>query len=127
MVNKALHNKSMLPRWAEPQGGYFCYLPILNHTDRSEGTLAMCLNSTCVIWQYGLSSFQVGGTKFERCLPKNQHPQRKLLNCCNGEASNFLCQKSLESFSIFFPPLENSTTPITIMNAQPETQILNGL
>ena len=30
--------------------------------------------------QYGLWSFQVGGTKLERFLPKNQHTQRKLLN-----------------------------------------------
>ena len=32
------------------------------------------------IWQYGLWSFQIGGTKLERFLPKNQHTQRKLLN-----------------------------------------------
>ena len=32
------------------------------------------------LWQYGLWSFQVGGTKLERFLPKNQHTQRKLLN-----------------------------------------------
>ena len=32
------------------------------------------------VWQYGLWSFQTGGTKFERFLPKNQHTQRKLLN-----------------------------------------------
>ena len=31
-------------------------------------------------WQYGLWSFQMGGTKLERFLPKNQHTQRKLLN-----------------------------------------------
>ena len=33
---------------------------------------------------------QVGGTKLERFLPKNQHTQRKSLNFdnwCNGEAS----------------------------------------
>ena len=28
-----------------------------------------------------MSSFQEGGTKFERFLPKNQHTHRKLLNC----------------------------------------------
>ena len=27
------------------------------------------------IWQYGLWSFQVGGTKLERFLHKNQHPK----------------------------------------------------
>ena len=32
------------------------------------------------LWQYGLWSFQVGGTKLERFLHKNQHTQRKLLN-----------------------------------------------
>ena len=42
------------------------------------------------IWQYGLWSFQAGGTKLERFLPKNQHTQRKLLNFefwINGELS----------------------------------------
>ena len=63
-------------------------------------------------------SFQTGGTKLERFLPKNQHTQRKLSNFENwvcGEVSksakspnlltfkmNFLCQKLSESFSIFF-------------------------
>ena len=72
----------------------------------------------CRLWQYGLWSFQTGGTKLERFLPKNQHTQRKLLNFenwVNGEVSksakspnlltfkvNFLCQKLSESFSIFF-------------------------
>ena len=32
------------------------------------------------LWQYGLWSFQTGGKKLERFLPKNQHSQRKLLN-----------------------------------------------
>ena len=42
------------------------------------------------VWQYGLWSFQMGGTKFERFLPKNQHTQRKLLNFenwINGDVS----------------------------------------
>ena len=72
----------------------------------------------CKLWQYGLWSFQMGGTKLERFLPKNQHTQRKLLNFenwVNGEVSksakspnlltfkvNFLYQKLSESFSIFF-------------------------
>ena len=29
----------------------------------------------CTIWQYGLWSFQMGDTKLERFLPKNQHTQ----------------------------------------------------
>ena len=32
------------------------------------------------IWQYGLWSFQTGGTKLERFLRKNQNTQGKLLN-----------------------------------------------
>ena len=32
------------------------------------------------VWQYRLWSFQTGGIKLERFLPKNQHTQRKLLN-----------------------------------------------
>jgi hypothetical protein len=43
------------------------------------------------LWQYGLCSFQTGGTKLERFLPKNQHAQRKLLNFenwVNGEGPN---------------------------------------
>ena len=42
------------------------------------------------LWQYGLWSYQAGGTKLERFLPKNQHTQRKLLNFenwVNGEVS----------------------------------------
>ena len=70
------------------------------------------------VWQYGLWSFQTGGTKLERFLPKNQPTQRKLLNfenCIDGEVSksakslnlltfkvNFLYQKLSESFSILF-------------------------
>ena len=44
----------------------------------------------CTVWQYGLWSFQTGGTKLERFLPKNQHNQRKSLNFehwVNGEVS----------------------------------------
>ena len=73
---------------------------------------------TCKVWQNGLWSFQTGGTKLERLLPKNQHTLRKFLNFenwTNGEVSksakspnlltfkvNFLYQKLSESFSIFF-------------------------
>ena len=32
------------------------------------------------LWQYGVRSFQAGGTKLEIFLHKNQHTQRKLLN-----------------------------------------------
>ena len=48
------------------------------------------LFGVCEVWQYGLWSFQTGGTKLERFLPKNQHTERKLLNFefwINGELS----------------------------------------
>ena len=44
----------------------------------------------CWLWQYGLWSFQAGGTNLERFLHKNQPTQRKLLNFefwINGELS----------------------------------------
>ena len=72
----------------------------------------------CQIWQYGLRSFQTGGTKLERFLLKDQHTQRNFLNFenwTNGEVSksakspnlptfkvNFLHQKLSRSFSFFF-------------------------
>ena len=42
------------------------------------------------VWQYGLWTFQMGGTKLEIFLSKNQQSQRKLLNFENwssGELS----------------------------------------
>ena len=48
-----------------------------------------------LIWQYGLQSFQVGGTTLKSFLPKNQHTKRKLLNFenwINGDRRSF--QKS---------------------------------
>ena len=55
-----------------------------------------CFNHSCfeavlaslAVWQYGLWSFQMGYTKLERFLHKNQHTRRKLLNFenwTNGE------------------------------------------
>ena len=54
-----------------------------------------CKVGTCAVWQYGLWSFQTGGTKLERFLHNNQHTQRKLLyfeNWINGGLRSF--QKS---------------------------------
>ena len=63
----------------------------------------MSLQGCSLLWQYGLWSFQAGGTKLERFLPKNQHAQRKLLNFenwVNGEVSkignNFRKQSDLK-------------------------------
>ena len=45
----------------------------------AEGLCAVECNEFTV-WQYGLWSFQTGGTKLKRFLPKNPHTQKKLLN-----------------------------------------------
>ena len=57
------------------------------------------------VWQYGLWSFQTGGTKLERFLPKNQHTQRKLLNFenwVNGEVSKSAKSPNLLTFKVNF-------------------------
>ena len=60
---------------------------------------------TLALWQYGLWSFQTGGTKLERFLPKNQHGQRKLLNFenwLNGEVSKSAKSPNLLTFKVNF-------------------------
>ena len=55
------------------------------------------------LWQYGLWSFQAGGTKLKRILPKNQHPQKKLLNLENwisGGLRSFRFKSQLFSSSL---------------------------
>jgi fatty-acid desaturase len=44
------------------------------------GAHRLWAHRTYKVWQYGLWSFQAGGTKLERFLHKNQHSQRKLVN-----------------------------------------------
>ena len=68
------------------------------------------LRHMCVLWQYGLWTFQTGGT----ILPKNQHTQRKSLNFqnwVNGEVSksakiwlskSIFCVKNHMNLSFFF-------------------------
>ena len=55
------------------------------------------------VWQYGLWTFQAGGKKLERFLPKNQHTQRKLLNFenwVNGEVSIILENKVIQKLML---------------------------
>ena len=58
---------------------YFLCLEILSDQYLSWLKI-LIIHSLYWLWQYGLWSFQAGYTKLERFLPKNQHPQRKLLN-----------------------------------------------
>ena len=110
------YDKKVYPWWKQ------CCIWDGKKCQRSKYCLFLLLGrlgrATSTVWQYGLWSFQTGGTNLERFLPKNQHIQRKLLNFenwVNGEVSksakspnlltfkvNFLCQKISESFSIFF-------------------------
>ena len=95
------------------------YLVKVNYTSymirsRIQG-MYWCAHKTATLTSYqhtvyGLWCSQTGDTKLERFLP-SQHTQRQLLNFefwINGECQNltfkvnFLCQKSFESFSIFF-------------------------
>ena len=103
---KAISELPMCSRYFSRQGLTFCQYWSLTPVGIS------------TVWQYELWSFQTGGTKLERFLPKNQHTQRKLSNFENwvsGEVSksakspnlltfkvNFLIQNLSESFSIFF-------------------------
>ena len=65
--------------------------PVIFHTYQMTRHLAWNTTLWChghILWQYGLSSFQVGGIKLGRFLPKNQYTQRKFLNFenwTNGE------------------------------------------
>ena len=67
-------------------------------------TARKCDKYECsVVGQYELCSFQTGGKKFERFLPKNQNTKRKLLNFenwVNGEVSK--SAKTWLSKSIFY-------------------------
>ena len=47
---------------------------------KCERTRIFAIQNVDEIRQYVLWSFQTGGTKLERFLPKNQHTQRKFLN-----------------------------------------------
>ena len=72
-----------LTTWENNDLGFFAwYLSVSQWAHRC------CMQ--CTVWQYGLWSFQTGGTKLERFLPKNQYTQRILLNFENwvsGEVS----------------------------------------
>ena len=69
----------------------FTFLIFLNgEILQAPSMLVLTQWSWSLLWQYGLWSFQTGGTKLERFLPKNKHTQRKLLNFenwVNGEVS----------------------------------------
>ena len=63
---------------------HFMHLPALFEMLVIYGIfIIMCCQFGYCVFQYGLWSFQTRGTKLERFLPKNQHPQRKLLNFDN--------------------------------------------
>ena len=63
-------------------------------------TTPTLLQSLCTwgLWQYGMWSFQTGGTKLERFLHKNQHTQRILLNLRIGLMGR--CQKLMLSKNV---------------------------
>ena len=79
---------------SNPQANWHCFLP-LAHPE---------------------ASFQRGGTKLERFLPKDQHTQSKSLNfenCINGVLRSF-SKSEAKPFLFLYSPFENSTTRIAI-------------
>jgi hypothetical protein len=63
------------------------------------------LLQTSTLWQYESWSFQTGGTKLERFLPKNQHTRRKLFNFENwisGDLRSFQKSEFLKSIIFIF-------------------------
>ena len=78
-------------------------------------------------------SFQAGGTKLERVLPKNQHTQRKLLNFSPltqfSKFNNFLlvCWFLDKNLSDLYSLLENSTIRIPSHNVPYVPPILGQL
>ena len=57
------------------------------------------------LWQYELSSFQAGGIKLERFLPKNQRTERKFLNFenwTNGSLSSLQKSEFLKLIILIF-------------------------
>ena len=81
--------------------------PISSNCKVRTSTFLFCgkyilLGSYYTLWQYGLWSFQMGWTKLEIFLPKNQHTQRKWLsfeNLVNGGLRSF--QKSVFKVNYF--------------------------
>ena len=72
--------------WPKEQSSYLVW-PTM---DVGKTAVSNGMEVYTMLWQYGLWSFQAGGTKLERSLHKNQHTQRKLLNFefwINGELS----------------------------------------
>ena len=72
-----------------------------NHWVSQNRNHAVMAFIACWLWQYRLWSFQTGGTKLERYLPKNQHTQRKILNFenwLNGEVLKIGHYFSKESY-----------------------------
>ena len=68
----------------------YCMLYWLFFFSEASYHISPTISKLLPLWQYGLWSFQMGGTILEICLPKNQHTQRKLLNFknwVNGEMS----------------------------------------
>ena len=76
---------------------------------RHESVTFTYLIAFCGLWQYGLRNFQMGGTKLEQNLPKNQQTRRKLLtfeNWVKCQMSIFYV-KNYPNLSQFFFSLKN--------------------
>ena len=67
-------------RKEKKEKGFVSWLSCQMHVIQLQFFSLQCISCLDTLWQYGLWSFQTGGTKLKRFLLKNQHAQRKLLN-----------------------------------------------
>jgi hypothetical protein len=64
--------------------------------------LSVWLRFTIQLWQYGLWSFQTGGTKLESFSPKNQFTQKKLFNFENWVSGGLRSFQKSETIIFIF-------------------------
>jgi hypothetical protein len=64
--------------------------------------LSVWLRFTIQLWQYGLWSFQTGGTKLESFSPKNQFTQKKLSNFENWVSGGLRSFQKSETIIFIF-------------------------
>ena len=106
ITSQARNNKKLYPLVIQCDSRHlFCrqYFPyvLLSFKRKIGNVFFKCELSPQGVWQYGLWSFKMGGTKLERFLPKNQHkdwPIKKLTKVY----SKSLFEKLPEFFLFFY-------------------------
>jgi hypothetical protein len=76
-VNQIVTYQTPYMRYVLYDIGISAVLYALSFFDCQKKQILFIQSCLLTLWQYGLWSFQTGGTKSERFLPKNQHTQRQ--------------------------------------------------